>query len=382
MTRENVTKRQHFIPQQYLRNFSLSGDHLYVFPFSNGKPYLNEIKNLAKEDFYFGSDSAAIKFEHELSKFEQQQNSLFKKIINNYRLNILNNEEKKLLRFFTLFQESRTKTSKKFSQYFANSLKTTKNGEIDVFQKIPRNVGREINDEYRTTFGWTLRAPILSHESISDLKSILIINTTNQNFICGDAPVVRFNQLKIFNERLQSLFSPGLEIFYPINNEILLFFYDPRAYDIDCDFDSTCYLDKQTDLDSLNKLQIINALESVFFSDIQQKDNIEKIYQEIQKIIYKNAEEKYGSYEKLSSFIKSKDNNLWNVFCLISKYFNYELDLSFIHKNVEYEQYWIKKYQDAIDTNQPQELIRNKDLEQKVRTIIEKETKIGNKDNH
>ena len=210
----------------------------------------------------------------------------------------------------------------------------------------------------------------------------MIINTTNQNFICGDAPVVRFNQIKIFNERLQSLFSPGLELFYPINNEILLFFYDPRAYDINCDFDSTYYLDKPTDLDSLNKLQIINAFESVYFSDIQQKDNIEKLYQDIQKIIYKNAEEKYGSYEKISDFLKRKDNNLWKIFCLISKYFDYHLDLSFVHKNVEYEQYWLRKYQDAIDTNQPRELIRNKDIEEKVRTIIEKETKIDNKDNH
>ena len=149
MKKKNVTKRQHYIPQQYLRNFSLSGDYLYVFTFSTGKYFSREIKDLAKEDYYFGSDKAAITFEHELSKFEQQQNALFKKIINNYRLNIMNNDEKILLRFFTLFQESRTKTSKKFSQCFANSLKTTEKGERDVFQKVPRNVGREINDIYR-----------------------------------------------------------------------------------------------------------------------------------------------------------------------------------------------------------------------------------------
>jgi hypothetical protein len=382
MKKKNDTKRQHYIPQRYLKNFSLSGDYLNVFPFSTGQYFSSEIKDIAKEDYYFGSDEAAITFERELGKFERQQNAVFKKIITNYSLNCLNNDEKILLRFFTLFQESRTKFSKKFSHYFANSLKTTNNGNIDFFQKIPRNVGREINDEYRTAFGWTLKAPILCHESISDLKPLLIINTTNQNFICGDAPVVRFNQIKIFNERLQSLYSPGLELFYPINNEVLLFYYDPKAYDIECDFDSTYYLDKQTDLDALNKLQIINALESVFFSDIQQKENIEKIYQEILEIIRNDLGQKYGSYEKLSHFMKHKDNNLWNLVCLLSKYFNYKLDLSFVHKNVEYEQYWIKKYQSALDTHQAPELIRNGELELKVRSTIEKETKSRDKDNY
>jgi hypothetical protein len=132
-----------------------------------------------------------------------------------------------------------------------------------------------------------LQGPILCHESISDIKSALIINTTNNSFICSDAPVVRYNQLKIDNERLRSLFSPGLEIFYPINNEIVLLFYDHEAYDIDFDYDSICYLDKQADIDSLNSLQFMNALDFVLFSDINQKENIENLYRENQKLIHK-----------------------------------------------------------------------------------------------
>lgn len=376
MKKDKITKRQHYISQRYLKNFSRSGDYLYIFPFSDGKYYSNQIKNLAKEYFYYGSDSTAIKFEQDLGKFERLHNSISKKIIKNYNLDSLNNEEKTLLRFFTLFQEARTKAGKKFSTYFANSLKKDEGQDIDIFQKIPRSITREIGDQYRTTFGWMLQAPILSYEAISDLEIALIINTTDGNFICGDAPVVRFNQLKIFNERLINLFSPGLEIFYPVDNEILLLFYDPRSYDIDFDYDNICYLDKAEDLDSLNKLQFITALDFVLFSDVEQRKNIETLYREIQTIIYNAAQERFGSFEEGMGFLKSLDNDYWDVFCLISKYFNFNLNLSFIHKNTQYEQHWLEKYQESLSTNGSQNLIRNKELEEKVLAKLRQAAKI------
>jgi hypothetical protein len=119
--REN--KRQHYVHQQYFENFSLSGDHLYVLPFSSGIIFPGKIRDLGKEDFYFGSDEAAINFEKQLGNFEKKHNAIFKKIISNYSLEALNSEEDTLLRFFTLFQESRVRFSKQFSMFFTNSMK-------------------------------------------------------------------------------------------------------------------------------------------------------------------------------------------------------------------------------------------------------------------
>lgn len=204
---DNPTRRQHYIPQYFFRNFAISGDSLNVFHFSNGMSNSIKIENIAKEDFFYGADTPAFEFEQGLSKFESMHSAIIKKIINSYSLNYLNKDDNTLLRVFTLFQESRTKSSKMFSIYFTKS--QTANGKIDItiFKKIRRNEGREMGHPYRTAFGRIMQAPILSYESISDLKIALIINTTNNNFICGDAPTVRFNQLKIENERMESYFT-------------------------------------------------------------------------------------------------------------------------------------------------------------------------------
>ena len=365
-------KRQHYIPQFFLKNFSLSGNHLYIFPFSNEKCYSSEIKNIAKEDFFYGNDIPAIKFENGLSISENWQSAIIKKIIDNYRINTLTNDDIKLLRALILLQESRTKSSKLFSIYHSNFEMANGKTFINFFKKPPRNVGKEMGHPYRTSFGQFMKAPIIVHESISDLKMALIINTTNINFICGDAPVVRFNQLNIKNKRIIDLFSPGLQIFYPLNNELLLLLYDPKAYDIDFDYSTICYVNKLKDIDALNKLQLINAIEFVLFSDINQKENIEKLYHEIQKIIHKNVKKTFGSFKKGSDFLAEYDN-LWNVYCLITKYFNYKLNLSFIHRNHEYEQFWIKKYNDDVKLNVKPELVRDENLKNKVCAKIENE---------
>jgi hypothetical protein len=70
------------------------------------------------------------------------------------------------------------------------------------------------------------------------------------------------------------------------------------------------------------------------------------------------------------------DENYWNIFCLISKYFNYKLNLSFIHPKEKYEQYWLKKYNESSANGRKPELVRNEELARKIADIIEKETKI------
>jgi len=376
MVKNKPTRRQHYIPQFYLKNFALTDNRLNVFSLVNEKCHSTAIKNIAKEDFYYGNDEAALKLESGLSKHEGKHSAILKKIIDNYNLNRLDNDDYTLLHVYTLFQEARSKSSKLFSIYFTNTQNADGKPDINTFKKSPRNFGKEMGHQYRTAFGRILQAPILSYEGISDLQPALIINTTDNNFICSDAPTVRFNQLKIENERLMSLFSPGLQIFYPINNEILLLFYDPKAYQIDFDYNSSiCYIDTQTDLDSLNKLQLINANDFILFSDINQKENIEYIYSEIKTIIQKNTQEQLGSFEKGKKFLKGLDDNYWNIWCSISKYFNYRLNLSFIHPCVDYEQYWLKKYYSALERGIKPELVRNNDLKKRIDENIKKAVK-------
>jgi hypothetical protein len=49
-----LKRRQHYIAQCYLKNFSPTKKFLYVFPFQKKKSFLADIKNLCKEDFFMG----------------------------------------------------------------------------------------------------------------------------------------------------------------------------------------------------------------------------------------------------------------------------------------------------------------------------------------
>jgi hypothetical protein len=329
-----------------------------------------KIQNIAKEDFFYGNDIPAFNFESGLSPFETQHSEILKKIIECRSLNSLTSDDKQLLHVLTLFQEARTKSSKMFACYFANYQFENGKITIDSFNKIPRKIGREIGHPIRTAFGQLMHAPILCYEGISDLRTALIVNLTNNDFICSDAPVVRFNQLKIGNNRQASLFSPGLEIFYPINKSLLLLFYDSNAYDVDFDFDTICYVNNPKDIDAINKLQFINALEFVAFSDIELEKNIRELNHDIQRLINRSLIHNFGSIEKGKKLFSNLDSNHWNIFCQLSKYYGYGLELSFTHIKNEYERLWQKKFDKLTKQGNNVELIRNEELKEKVETNL------------
>lgn len=80
--------RQHFVPQRYLKNFSTMKNNsnkeecLYTYSFKTRETHINNIKNLCKENFFYGSDEKSQNLENNLSKFERRQAKIIQK---NYR---------------------------------------------------------------------------------------------------------------------------------------------------------------------------------------------------------------------------------------------------------------------------------------------------------
>ena len=224
--------------------------------------------------------------------------------------------------------------------------------------------------QFRRDFAITMHSAINSVEAITDLKPVLLVNISDRNFICGDAPIVIFNNIKFSNHSSDGLLTPGLQIFYPLNNELVLLILDQKAYTLDFDYDSICYVNKKSDIDSINKMQFINALDFVLFSEIKQKKNIEKIFREIEKEIQNDVQRNFGSYKKGKEFLQK--NKIWRQFYYLSKYRTHKQNLTFISIDEEYARNQIDKYNKILEIDQNAIPTRDKALADKTIARLKK----------
>ena len=116
-------------------------------------------------------------------------------------------------------------------------------------------------------------------EAISDLRAHLIVSP-NEDFLASDNPVFRYNQ---YCEDTQHMGitggqQRGLQIFLPLSPRHQLVLYDSTTYNVRLAgriFGTRRA--KQSDIDSLNKMQLISANKNVYFSSWQQLQHINRL---------------------------------------------------------------------------------------------------------
>jgi len=174
-----------------------------------------------------------------------------------------------------------------------------------------------------------MQAAIEGVESISDLESILIINKTDKNFISSDAPVVLYNYKKIKNTSTTGFQSIGLQIFCPLTKNILLLLIDSDLYDLKKDNSSRIFINDDSDVDSINKLQIFNCLDNLYFSRIEDADYVKNLHLEVEDLIKEK--------EAMLDTIQTEQIKEHEYSEIVKMYFqennNYKLKLSFIKLN-------------------------------------------------
>ena len=198
---------------------------------------------------------------------------------------------------------------------------------------------------------------------LKDLKAILINNITNQNFYCSDHPVVRYNYIKFENTSSIDYLAPGLIIFYPINNEITIMLFDEKAYSVDRDFDSIYCLNDKNDLESINKLQFINALDCVLFSDEHETENVKRIHRDVSEYMghdyhIEKTEDIHADGSKTLILHHRPDKP------------RYSLDLSFVSFNREYAEYCKEIFEKTTKNNPRAKPIRDLKLAAKVEECL------------
>ena len=353
-------KKQHYVPKFYLKLFSQDGKHLWIYNLKSKELFQVPIKNLCYEKYFYTKKS---EFEKALSLFEQKQAETLHKLVNAQDFTNFGHEDFCFIRLFLLLQSSRTKdekvTSNKFVEFFvANFVKPLMKSSEDLKRKgITEDVIDNTKITYPTAHMLAMSVALKGVELISDLEPILIMNKSNRNFICSDAPIVLYNYIKINNTSTIGYQFPGLQIFCPLNKDILLLFIDKKLYDLKRGTDSTIFINRDSDVDSINKLQLVNCLDNVFFSKEDDTNYVRNLHLEVEDLIKER--------EFRSDIVQTTQNNDGTYSEIVTLYqadSTYVLELSFIKLNGKNKRLFEHSYKKLSKSSKPFHLCRNKEL--------------------
>jgi hypothetical protein len=269
MLKKGQTKRQHYVPQMILRNFSTDSATISLCVLSNWKCVDGApINRQCYESYFYGADQATEQsFSNEESKISGYLGDLSVEHLASFTVDQL-----EALKFFVHYQKARTRgaaeaLSKRYSAFVSALLKSTnnlKNGAFGNDEDVAKVQFILKNAQHETLWQAVKSTPLLF-----DLTLKFVVTTRSQGFIIGDHPVVAYNQFAEHHPRFShypstsGLAVKGLQLFMPVSPNVVLAIYDHNTYEYGGK--SLICRAGPSDVAYLNRMQAVNALECIFF---------------------------------------------------------------------------------------------------------------------
>uniref|UniRef100_UPI004057C129 DUF4238 domain-containing protein n=1 Tax=Candidatus Electrothrix sp. TaxID=2170559 RepID=UPI004057C129 len=261
-------KKQHYVPRFYLKNFSSDNSSgrcraINLFNIPSYKKILNaKLYNQCYQNYFYGKDGT---LENILERVEGKASQIISEIILKCELT-----DKYTFLFYTVLQYFRTLYSaESMDEHTDKFYKTLIKKDI-----LPMGVSDEqlsfVKIVRNNSPLHSVQHACLYHYLACDLDlKILRICTKGLEFISSDNPVVFYNQFMPFHKMGSNigLASKGLQIFFPISPKHLVVLYDGAIYGVGKKKHKLVELREKRDVEQLNRLQFVSALENVYFSD-------------------------------------------------------------------------------------------------------------------
>lgn len=282
MAKEDKRKKQHFVPQLYLKNFSSQEKKFSLLNIKknqvvNDVPYMDQ----CYEDYFYGSDK---KWENELSRLEGKWASIFDKIILNASY-YPSHEEISLIKEFVVYQAHRTPSiNNQIKEYGWKLIETAVNMQygktLDIIDpKIKQQVKIQfIKEKMSNTSQMCLEISKNVVKAIKDLNLLIINYTGSIDLVTSDNPIIFYNDYCIYSTGLSQA---GLIIFFPVSSRKLIVIYDSKMYPRFKE-KKIVELNNESEVKLLNKFQIISADNLVFFKNKIMSDLVKKLKKEVQ----------------------------------------------------------------------------------------------------
>src|ERR1039457_2871701 len=258
-------KKQHYIPQFYLRNFSTDRRRVCLFLLAQKKPIRDvNIKGQCVRDYFYSKD---IEVEKALSGLiEGPAHIAIARLLKTGHLPAAESDDMAKLLSFVLTLQGRTLAA-------SNAMEEmTEHFGKHVIEAYTQASGKYTADQLKG-IRMRLTQPALMSLVIAtqmlplvmDLKPALL--TTNQRgLITSDNPVVAVNPYMqgVWDGSNTGSASAGLQVILPISPQAALFFYDDEIYELVVAAEPSVTLSKE-DVETLNLLQMANAEHAVYF---------------------------------------------------------------------------------------------------------------------
>ena len=259
-------KSQHFVPRTHFKPFSLGrqGKAINLFNISSEKAVQNAaVAGQCSQNYFYGE---APTFEEGLQYFETRYGAIVGAL---EQRTPLSKDDHYALRIFVLFQLARTEAA-------ARTARATFEGGYDRMFPGEWASHRPPQPSNREMVLLALATALEARDVVDDLKMCVFQNTTELDFITTDNPAVAANRWSW--QRLKDhgfgLASSGLFLSLPLSPRMSLCYYDSGTYS--CTGEDPVFrpLRKRRDVEALNELQILNAVENVYFSDWSSREDL------------------------------------------------------------------------------------------------------------
>ena len=266
-------KRQHYVPQFYLKRFSLNGKSINIWHLKDKRKItFASLRDQCYKDYFYGKDSDADKG---LSKNETHMGHVLDIMLRDLILPPRLTPAHFVLVLYILMQYGRTKYSADLINEMCDA------GMRHMYRDHMKSEGIDI-DQFKISIKnapeYSLGITVQSYPILLDLHYKLLVNKTEVEFATSDNPVVLYNQLFSFRQGPINvgISQKGLQIFLPIGPKSLLFFYDVGVYSVGKSKQEIIDITLDQDVYELNTLQMCSALNCVYFKD--KSFNIEALY--------------------------------------------------------------------------------------------------------
>lgn len=294
-----ITKTQHYVPQFILKNFTEDNNNsqLNVYFRHQKRDLKLPIKKAFAENFFYDKSNKIEKGVNCL--IESHTAPIIENIINDNSI-LLDTATKEMLLTFVCHQSSRTKRSQnstiKQSDIIVN--KVIEEIQKKEFGKIDDDISYSFTEDYkRELLNINSAFNIIASCCINDLAIHILVNNTDQGFICSDNPAVQYNwHHKDSNNPLStSPFSSGTQYFMPISTKIYICFYDKDIYKFGKQKNNyITYLNDKQDIEWLNIMQVMSSLNCIAYKS-NSKHYIESLCQKTKGAIINISSTEIGN---------------------------------------------------------------------------------------
>ena len=299
-------KRHHYVPQFYLRRFASRPRRVNIFNLARGLPIKDvSLKDQCRRPNFYGTQDA----ERALSALEGDS----ARCLAGLAAQPTHKPTQTLLEFVAV-QYLRTPSIARLFDTASKKLFSLTTARMSPSKR------KEFYDDVMglnelPAFGLTLKGHVV--ERISDLK-LLIVTHDESVFITSDNPVFFYNQYceQIQGRGKNGAGQRGLQIFVPLSPKQFLILYDGNTYE-----HAKKQIVSESDIKTLNEVQVISAETNLFFSDWNRTE-------EVQDTAARSAHRRMADPTVVEQF--ASDDGYGSLRHLYIETPNVELDLSFL----------------------------------------------------